>query len=173
MSKLGTFTSHARTFRLLAFSARRSTGIAFCPFDQFRCPFPRTNLRRDRLHCSSQSPREASKRLFSGRLQRTTGRYPSAQMLQQPPRDKSDRHSRSATMLPAATAHLRFRVKARRSGANLPLFRRLHTLQLSCSSFHPSRPLFSMLCALFDKNTGGGIPLAFPAPAPKRKNALL
>jgi hypothetical protein len=38
----------------------------------------------------------------------------------------------------------------------------LRTLELSCDSFSHSRPLFSMACALFDKNTRGGIP---PRPA--------
>jgi hypothetical protein len=35
----------------------------------------------------------------------------------------------------------------------------LRTLKLSCSSFSRSDPLFSIVCALFDKNTRGGIPL--------------
>ena len=39
-------------------------------------------------------------------------------------------------------------------------FNSLRTLKLSCSFFSHSDPLFSIACALFDKNTGGGIPLA-------------
>jgi hypothetical protein len=35
----------------------------------------------------------------------------------------------------------------------------LRTLELSCGSFPRSDRLFSTACALFDKNTGGGIPL--------------
>ncbi len=38
------------------------------------------------------------------------------------------------------------------------VFNRLRTLYLSCRSFFDSRPLVSITCALFDKNTGGGIP---------------
>ena len=34
----------------------------------------------------------------------------------------------------------------------------LRTLRRSCRSFCDSHPLFSMISALFDKNTGGGIP---------------
>src|ERR1700731_430119 len=39
------------------------------------------------------------------------------------------------------------------------VFNGLHTLFLSCRSFSHSTRLFSIACALFDKNTGGGIPL--------------
>src|SRR6202790_3181511 len=39
------------------------------------------------------------------------------------------------------------------------LFNGLHTLVLCCRSFSHSNRLFSIACALFDKNTGGGIPL--------------
>src|ERR1700676_211000 len=39
------------------------------------------------------------------------------------------------------------------------LFNGLHTLVLSCRSFSHANRLFSIACALFDKNTGGGIPL--------------
>jgi hypothetical protein len=35
----------------------------------------------------------------------------------------------------------------------------LRTLFLSCRSFSHSNRLFSIACALFDKNTGGGVPL--------------
>src|ERR1700694_1966779 len=42
----------------------------------------------------------------------------------------------------------------------------LRTLELSCSSFPGSRPLFSIASALFDKNTRGGIP--FPILASSR-----
>src|ERR1700730_15239719 len=38
------------------------------------------------------------------------------------------------------------------------VFNGLRTLKLSCVSFPHSDPLFSIACALFDKNTGGGIP---------------
>jgi hypothetical protein len=38
-------------------------------------------------------------------------------------------------------------------------FNRLRTLKLSCASFSHRDPLFSIVCALFDKNTRGGIPL--------------
>jgi hypothetical protein len=37
---------------------------------------------------------------------------------------------------------------------------RLRALELSCRSFSGSCPLFSITCALFYKNTGGGIPFA-------------
>ena len=76
----------------------------------------------------------------------------------------------------------------------------LRTLFLSCGSFSHSHRLFSISCALFDKNTGGDIPDLYslysvsvpsvflwqtgsvfgfepstvdyePSPAPKRKNA--
>jgi hypothetical protein len=40
-------------------------------------------------------------------------------------------------------------------------FRCLRTLYLSCSSFPASRPLFSIVCALFDKNTRGCVPRRF------------
>src|ERR1700730_7246263 len=39
------------------------------------------------------------------------------------------------------------------------VFNGLRTLKLSCVSFPHSNRLFSIACALFDKNTGGGIPL--------------
>ena len=39
------------------------------------------------------------------------------------------------------------------------LFMCLPALQLSCLSFSHPRPLFSIVCGLFYKNTGGGIPL--------------
>src|ERR1700730_3295612 len=38
------------------------------------------------------------------------------------------------------------------------VFNGLRTLKLSCASFPHSNHLFSIACALFDKNTGGGIP---------------
>src|SRR5260221_2747164 len=36
-------------------------------------------------------------------------------------------------------------------------FNRLRTLYLSCSFFSHPLSLFSIICALFDKNTGGGV----------------
>jgi hypothetical protein len=39
------------------------------------------------------------------------------------------------------------------------LFMLLCTLKLSCSFFSYPRPLFSIVCGLFDKNTRGGVPL--------------
>ena len=39
------------------------------------------------------------------------------------------------------------------------LFMCLRALELSCSFFAGPRPLFSIVCGLFDKNTRGGIPL--------------
>jgi hypothetical protein len=39
------------------------------------------------------------------------------------------------------------------------VFNSLRTLNVSCSSFSHFNRLFSIACALFDKNTGGGIPL--------------
>ena len=44
------------------------------------------------------------------------------------------------------------------------VFNGLRTLYLSCGSFSRSDRLFSIACALFDKNTGGGIPPSSPAP---------
>src|SRR5260370_1793550 len=44
------------------------------------------------------------------------------------------------------------------------VFNRLRTLYLSCGSFSRSDRLFSIACALFDKNTGGGIPPSSPLP---------
>jgi len=57
-----------------------------------------------------------------------------------------------------ATRQLCFPVTVRRSEPNPPRFKGLRALQLSCSFFRLSRPLFSMLCALLDKNTRGGMP---------------
>ena len=49
----------------------------------------------------------------------------------------------------------------------------LRTLELSCRSFHSSRPLFSMLCTLFSQNTRGcGSPrLGRPTTIPKTGTA--
>ena len=54
----------------------------------------------------------------------------------------------------------------------------LRTLNLSCSFFHLSSRLFSITCALFDKNSRGGIPPrdfarhAAPSPAPQAQKSL-
>ena len=44
------------------------------------------------------------------------------------------------------------------------VFNGLRTLYLSCGSFSSPDRLFSIACALFDKNTGGGIPPSSPLP---------
>jgi hypothetical protein len=64
----------------------------------------------------------------------------------------------SSTRSRAAT-RLCFQVYVRCSRIKSSRFRGLRTLKLSCSFFSDSDPLFSIACALFDKNTGGGIPL--------------
>ena len=50
------------------------------------------------------------------------------------------------------------------------VFNGLRTLYLSCASFSHSDCLFSIACALFDKNPGGGI--AAPSPLPHLRPLL-
>jgi hypothetical protein len=91
------------------------------------------------------------------RLRRTTGRAPRA--LCPGPHATVTPHATITNSGLALTAT--FRVNPRRSRYNSHFFRGLRTLDLSCSFFRPSRPFFSIGCALFDKNTrGGGTPFS-------------
>jgi hypothetical protein len=98
-------------------------------------------------------------------LRKTAGHLASAGTLQPAQRTTSNPLSRnSAPPCPsfrpsarsrATTRRLWPRINVRCPEPNPPLFKGLSALQLSCSFFRLSRPLFSITSGLFCKNTGG------------------